>query len=412
VKQSGIPFVSVKLSCQAGQPPRLDLAQRRYAPVGSKMDTKRTWTVPVCVKWGAGKDTGRDCTVLDQPTGALALSAKTCPAWVLPNEGELAYYRPELTGSDLDHLLGHAKDLTVAERVGLLGDVAAMVDAGVANNAVALGLVSDLAKDKNRHIVDASIGIVVGIDELVPDNLRANYERLIGKLYKARAHELGWAAKPGESADTKKMRPTLLALVADIGKDKPLVDEATALVWKYFDDHAAIQPEVVGTALHVAARHGDQKLFDKLHALAKAATDKAERERLVGALGAFQDPKILDQARAIALTDEFDIRESLGVMFGGLGDPRLRASTYAWFKQHFDDVAAKMPKEYRPFLAYIAAPLCDDAVKPDVEAFLKPKMDAIDGGARTYAQAMEQLSLCAAQKAAQLPGVVAFLTKQ
>jgi cytosol alanyl aminopeptidase len=412
VKQSGIPFVSVKLSCQAGQPAKLDLAQRRYAPVGSHMDPKRTWTVPVCVKWGAGKNTGRDCTVLDQPTGELALSAKTCPAWVLPNEGELAYYRPELAGADLDHLLAHAKDLTVAERVGLLGDVEAMVNAGVASNGVALGLVADLAKDKNRHIVDASIGIVVGIDEIVPDNLRANYERMIGKLYKPRAHELGWASKPGEPSDAKQLRPTLLALVADVGKDKVLIDEATKLVWKYFDDHAAIQPELVNTALHVAARYGDQKLFDRLHTAAKAATDKGERDRLVGAMGAFQDPKVLDEARAIALTDEFDIRESLGVMFGGLADARLRANTYAWFKQHFDEVVAKMPKEYRPFIAYVAAPLCDDTVKPDVEAFLKPKMDAIDGGSHTYAQAMEQLSLCAAQKAAQLPGVVAFLKKQ
>ncbi len=153
VKQSGIPYVSATLSCAPNQPPRLALAQARYAPTGSQMaagDRTRTWTIPMCVEWSAGGpghgQTGRDCTVLDQPTGELALSAKTCPAWVLPNEGELAYYRPRLAGADLDHLLAHGHDLTVAERVGLVGDVAALVQSGDASNAVALGLVADLAR--------------------------------------------------------------------------------------------------------------------------------------------------------------------------------------------------------------------------------------------------------------------------
>ena len=415
VKQSGIPYVSVTTSCAAGKPPTLALAQTRYAPVGSQMsaeDKARTWTIPVCVKWGAGGKTGTDCTVLDQPTGELALSAKSCPQWVLPNAGELAYYRPKLAAGDLDHLLAHARDLTVPERVGLIGDVGALVHAGDASNAVALGLVQDLSKDKNRHIVDESLGIVSGIDDMVPDKLRPNYERLIAKLFKARAHELGWAAKTGEGADTKELRPELLALVAGLGKDKALIDEATKLSWKWFDDHAAIQPELVGTALYVAARFGDQKLFDKIHAAAKATQDRTERGRLVGALGSFQDPKLVDQALAIVLADDFDIRESFGLVFAGMRDPRLRDHTLQWVEQHFDELIAKLPKEYRPFMAYIAAPVCDESRKAELKAFLEPKMKDVDGGARVLAQALEALSLCAAGRAQQMPGVVAFLEKQ
>nr|HEX4312651.1 M1 family metallopeptidase [Kofleriaceae bacterium] len=414
VKQSGIPYVSMTVSCKAGAP-KLELSQTRYAPVGSQMsadDKKRTWSVPVCVKWGAGGKTGKDCTVLDQPAGELALSTKTCPQWVMPNDGELAYYRTKLDSTDLDHLLAHAHELTVAERVGLLGDVGALVGAGDASNAVALGLVQDLAKDKSRHIVDSSLGIVAGIDDMVPDRLRPNYERMIGKLYKQRAHELGWAAKSGEGADTKELRPELLGVVAGIGKDKALIDEATKLTWKWFDDRSAIQPEVVGEVLHVAARFGDQKLFDKLHELAKASKDRTERARLIGAMGAFQDPKLVEQALAVVLTDEFDIRESFGLVFAGLADIRLRDSTLTWIEAHFDQLIDKLPKEYRPYMAYIAAPVCDESKKAEITAFLEPKMKSVDGGQRVLAQALEALSLCAAGRAQQTPGVVAFLQKQ
>jgi alanyl aminopeptidase len=415
VKQSGIPYVSVALTCSAGAPPKLALAQQRYAPIGSKMadvDRHRTWSVPMCVKWRAGDATGTDCAVLDRPTGELALSAKACPAWLLPNAGELGYYRARLGGADLDHLLAHAGELTVAERVGVAGDVAAVVGAGDASTAVELGLVADLARAADRQLVEASFDIVAGIDAIVPDDQRGAYERWIGKLYGARIRALGWAARPGEPADTKRLRPTLLWLAGGLGNDRAIAAEATRRARAWLADRGALQPEVVDVTLRTAARNGDQALFDQLHAAASAATDKAERDRLVRALGAFRDPAIVDQALAVVLTEEFDIRVALGIVFEAMSDRALRPRVYAWFVAHFDDLLHRLPRRFQQQLARVPIQFCDEAHKPDIVAFLTPRMQSLDNGPRQLAQSMEALSLCAAQHAAQQPGVVAFLRKQ
>ena len=412
VKQSGVPAVTFELACKKGAPPALALSQRRYKPTGSTIDPKRTWSIPVCVRWGAGKATGRDCTLLTAETGELALSAKTCPDWVLPNEGELGYYRPIVQGDLRSHLLAHARSLTVAERVGLIGDVNAMIASGDMAPGDALALVGDLARDKSRHLVDASIGIVVGIDEMVPDKLRPNYERFIRKLYQARARELGWQSKPGEGDDAKKLRPELLGLVAGEGKDPTLVAEAAQLASKWLDDHKAVEPELVGTVLRVAARYGDQKLFDRLHAAAKQTTDREERGRMLAAIGAFSDPKLVAQALALTVTDEFDIRESAAVLQGSMADPRTRPASFAFVKQHFDEIEAKLPALYRPYMAYFAVALCDDTRKAELESFLDSKLGKLDGGPHVIKQAMEQLSLCATARKAQTPAVEAFLRKQ
>jgi alanyl aminopeptidase len=412
VKQSGVPIVSVELSCKKGEAPSLSLAQQRYKPTGSTIDPKRTWSIPVCVKWGAGKTTGRDCTTLSEPTGQLALSAKTCPDWVLPNEGELGYYRMLPKGDLRGSLLKHARDLTMPERVGLVGDVNALIASGDLENGVALSLVADLAKDKSRHLVDASIGIVAGVDDMVSDKLRPKYEKFIRRLYQARARELGWSAKKGEGADAKELRPELLGLVAGDGKDPALIKEATALAWKWFDDHKAVQPELVGTVLHVAARYGDQKLFDRLHAEAKKATERSDRARLLRALGAFSDPKLAEQALALTMTDEFDLREASGILQATMGDPRTRMISYNFVKQHFDEIEAKLPPMYRPYMGYFAVGLCDEAMAPEIKAFLEPRMAKLDGGPRVLTQAMEQMALCAAARKAQTPAVEAFFAKQ
>ncbi len=413
VKQSGVPLVEVKLACVAGQPPKLALTQRRYAPEGSKIDPKRTWTLPMCVRWGAGSKTGRDCTELSAASGELALSAPACPDWIAPNAGGGGYYRSQLEPALLTKLLGRArKVLDVAERVGLISDIDALVASGAVSKGVALALVADLAKDPSRHIVDVSIGIVAGIDDMVGDKLRPSYQRFIKRLYLARARQLGWQPKPGEGTDAKELRPELLSLVAGTGNDPALVAEATKLAWKWLDDRTAVDPTVAPSVLGVAARYGNQALFDRLHAEAKKVTDRPERSRILGAIGAFADPKLVEQALALMLTDEFDLREAGGLSRGAMSDPRTRLVAYAFLKQHFDDISAKLPPAYRVYMAYFALPLCDDSFKPELEAFLTPRISKLDGGPRALAQAMEALSLCSVGRKAQTPAVEAFLSKQ
>jgi alanyl aminopeptidase len=412
VLRSGVPLVGFELQCAKGAAPKLALDQRRYAPIGSEIDPKRTWTMPVCVRWGAGAASGSDCGVLDGERGELALSAKQCPDWVLPNAGEVGYYRMLPKGELLTKLLAHMKSLTLAERIGVIGDVEALVTSGDVPNGVALGLVAEQAKDKSRHVVRASVRIVGGIDDLVPDALRPNYERFVRKIYSARAKELGWQPKPGESSDAKELRPTLLSLVASGGHDKELIAQASALAWKWLDDHGAVAPDLVGTVLRVAAHFGDQKLFDRLHAETKKTTDRQERGRYLSAMGAFRDPAIVDQALALAITDEIDLREGSALLNGAFADPRTREHAWQFVKQHYDEIAKKLPEAYRPYMAMTAVPLCDASRKAEVEAFLKPKIDPLDGGPRMLAQALEQMALCSANRNARAPGIAAFLKKQ
>jgi aminopeptidase N len=382
-------------------------------PTGSKIDPSRRWAVPVCVRWSAGGATGRDCTTLTGETGELALSARSCPSWVLPNEGGLGYYRMLPKGRLLTDLIAAApRALTLPERVWLLGDLRALIGSGEAQPGVALGLVGSLAGDHSRHIVEASIGIVAGIDDMVPAALRASYERMIRRLYGARARELGWHSKPGEDDNIKQLRPGLLGLVADKGRDPALIKEATSLTYKWFDDHKAIEPELVGTALAVAARNGDQALFDRFHAAAKQTKDRVERRRLLFAMAGFSDPKLVAQSMGLLLTDEFELREAAVLLQAAFGEPRTREAAYQFLRAHFDELLAKLPEPLRPFLGFTLAAMCDDTRTAEFEQLYRPRIDQLNGGPRIMAQALEAMALCSAQHRAQAPGVVAFLQRQ
>jgi hypothetical protein len=124
------------------------------------------------------------------------------------------------------------------------------------------------------------------------------------------------------------------------------------------------------------------------------------------------DPKIVEQAMAISLTDEFELRESLSLLQGGFTDRKTRMFAYEFVKKNFDAILKKLPEPFRPYMAFTFVPLCDESKKAEVEAFFKPRMDKIEGGARMMAQALESFTLCAAARKQQTPGVVAFLKRQ
>ena len=167
--------------------------------------------------------------------------------------------------------------------------------------------------------------------------------------------------------------------------------------------------------LHVAARYGDQKLFDRLHADAKKTTDRDERARLLGAMGAFIDPKIVDAGDGDRAHRRVRApRVARALLQGGFQDPQTRADGATRSSRSTSTRSpTKLPAPYRAVHGVHRSSRCATTrQKPEIEAFFKPRIDKFDGGPRVMAQALEQLELCSAQRKAQTPGVVAFLKKQ
>jgi len=179
---------------------------------------------------------------------------------------------------------------------------------------------------------------------------------------------------------------------------------------------------MIEVVLRVAGNHGDKKLWDRLYGEARKAKDRQERARVLSAMAAFTDPEIVKANQAIALGDEFDLRDSFELMATGLTTRRgayhpspsrvVRQLAWTFVKLNWDAIVAKMPRIYAAYLTITPLALCSDEAKADMEAFFKERAAKLDGGPRVFAQMLEQMALCVENKKAKTPGVVAFLKKQ
>jgi alanyl aminopeptidase len=408
--QPGVPVVAVSLDCSGGGA-RLSLGQQRLLPIGSTGIAAETWRVPVCARAGSGGKDARACSLLTEAKGSMPAPDGGCPGWLLANDGELGYYRTLYMGDLLPKLLVAAdKELSVAERVGVIRDVNALAEAGALPMSDALALVPRFSGNPSRQVVQATVRIASDIKEhLVPPESKPNYARFVSKMYGERARALGFAPKAGEDDDTKILRNDLVPFVALEGQEPELQAEAKRLALRWLDDRSAVRAEMAGNVLEIAARRGDRALFDSFRDAAKAAKTRRDRTRLYAALGSFEDPAFLKEAFALTLDPSLDFRETDSTFYAALGTDAGRAALWDFVKANFDAILARMPRETTGGISFVASGFCDAAQEKDAKAFLSGRVEKLPGGPRNLAQTLEGIQLCIASRTAQQPGVREFL---
>jgi alanyl aminopeptidase len=140
-------------------------------------------------------------------------------------------------------------------------------------------------------------------------------------------------------------------------------------------------------------------------------TDRRERTRLLASLGLFRDPSVVFAALRVTLSDEFDARESVVILRAVASNRETRPEAWAFLKSNFDRIVSRLPRESPARFPGLASGFSDAEHRADVEAFFRDKAPKYMGGPRYLAQALEQIQLRAALKAAQQDSVSDFLSR-
>jgi cytosol alanyl aminopeptidase len=414
--QPGVPEVSVALKCETH--PSLAVSQKRSLPVGSQAQPQ-SWQIPICVAFEADGSVHHQCSLLSDPKDEIALTgAQTCPSWILPNDGETGYYQVAYEGDFLKKVLAdRGSHLSVAERVGVLGDVGSLASEGEVSAQVALALVPEFSKDPDWHVVQTTAGIAALLKGgSVPPNLREKGARFIREEFGEMALALGWLAKPGDTDDTRLLRQKLVPFVAGTGEEKELIEQAEMLARQWLESHRGIAPEMLEPVLRIAAEFGNRDLFNALRTEAIQNREHHVREVLLEALGSFRSPELARASLDLLLSKEFDPRESFyPLLFGPLSYADTRDVSFEFVKQHLDVLLKRLPREvgedYAALLPSVGGSFCDAKRRDELDSFFADRVKDYNGGARTLAQTLEGIDLCIAARKSLTPELTAFLNQ-
>ncbi|WP_062536489.1 M1 family metallopeptidase [Mizugakiibacter sediminis] len=413
--QSGVPLVRTELDCDHGKPV-LQLKQSRYLPLGSRGETDRLWGVPVCVRYGAGGGTQTQCELLDRREGRMTLAGAQCPAWYMPNADAAGYYRFSMPQADFDRLTVAIGRLSDREQLAYADAVDAAFRRGDLDAAAVLAAMRTLAGSKTRQVATALIPAVTWIwrYEARNDAERKRLAEVTRELYLPRLQALGYERRAGEADDDALLRGSLASF---LGLEVKLPEVRQALLAQADKalrpkadgrlDLTAANPDLLGTSLAVGVQERGKPAVDALLAELARNSEPAQRNAMLGGVGAATDAAQATRVRDFALDPKVKVGE-MAMLLGSSRDKGAgRESLWTWFTAHYDAVVARTDSFAGGELpALIARGGCSQAEADRLQAFFQPRLDEITGAARGLAQTREQIELCTALRAKQDPAAI------
>ena len=407
--QPGVPLVRVE-TLTGG---RVRLSQRRFLNDGAKAPRQATWKIPVRLKYSDGRTIRTTALLLGEETRTVTLDGARRLAWLHPNAGETGYYRWQVAPEMLSALADTApKSLDARERVGFLGNLSALLDAGPVKGDDYLRLVGRFATDAEPDVVEAVLSglgkvkrtfVVSGVKDDFEAYVRATIAPALERVGRTRAHD--------EDASVSSLRPGLLEWLGEEGHDETVLADAGRMVRAGFDDPASFDPTLAGAVVRLAALQGDMALFKEYRKRFEAARVPEERLRYLEGLGSFRKPEIIEAALAYALEGPLRPQELLAIPANIATEADDRPLVWDWMTRNFKTITSRVPPNYGIELVHLANGCSTDLLDSARAFFASPDHD-LPGVSTELEKVVDQVRDCAALRRREQPAVAEFLHRQ
>jgi aminopeptidase N len=367
-EQPGFPVVSVAASCDANGKRTLTLSQKRFLLQGSDPRSSH-WSVPMQIR--SGEDAAPQTVLLTQD--GQSVPAGRCGQTLSANAGAVGFYRTAYDDDTLQADIKNFASMPRGDRIALLDDQWALVEAGAQKLPSYLALAEAMGSDLNERAWD-QIAEALGTIEYdergtVGHDAFAAYAR---SILKPIANRLGWQEGPEETPGIRKLRKTV---IGDLGAwgDPETIAEARKRFASFVLDRSTMGPDEQELVLSIVARNADAATFDQLHAIARDAKNETELRRYYTAMMRVADPQLAALAAGIALSPEIPPQAAALrlQLVGQLNDENPQMS-WATFSQNSDPLI-KPHQPYGPLIiAQYIPPLYWNSVPLDqLEAWVK-----------------------------------------
>ena len=358
--QPGIPLVSAELL--PGHQVRL--SQQRYLRYGAWAPAA-SWEIPVVLKYPDGDSVCTQQLLLTQPTQICTLATSDQPAWIHANAGEKGYYRWQVPPAMLVYLAGHAQTLlSPRERVGLIDQLAALLEGGQLDARTYLQALEGFAGDPQPEVLLALVAAVTAVGESFAAEsapLEALFAGYVRRMLAPALERYGLARDPVEAETVSLLRPKLIERLGIKGQDPRVGAFADSLAQAYGRDPASIDPALAGAVLRVAASRGDRARFEEFRGRFEAAVLPVERAHYLDALGRFTEVQAVAAALEYVLKGPLRPQEYLEMPFAlAEKTPGNRDRVFSWMEEHYAAIAGHIAPEdaaYLPWLADGASPV-------------------------------------------------------
>ena len=213
-------------------------------------------------------------------------------------------YRVEYDEPSWKQLLDSLPKLGVADRVNLLGDAWAFVQANRTPLSSYFHLIEKLPAEVELAEREQIINAFDYINRLLIGNAaREKFQNYARSILRPTFDRLGWEPKKDDAPRAALLRASLIEALGELNNQE-IVAGCRQRFEKYIVEPEAIVPDLRASIFRVVGHYADDPTWSKLRELGLKTTSTEEKQNYYDALAAARDPRLVTKSLQISLTDE------------------------------------------------------------------------------------------------------------
>ncbi|MBI2213141.1 MAG: M1 family metallopeptidase [Acidobacteria bacterium] len=389
VTRPGFPKIDVTSRCEEGR--QWVLATQR--PVRESLAGAGYWTVPLCVRPAAGGEVS--CTTLREREAEIEVGP--CSGDVVANPGSTAFYRASYEPGAVRRMLDeNGATLSSGDRIMLLDAEWSSFRAGDRTVGEMLENADVLLRRETSATVISQIAMQLwSIQGSIAEETELGaFRRWAAEAARAGAGRV-LEGRPEDAQ--RKLDGELDWIGGMIGDDAEVRARGAAFARDYLRDPWKDRSANTDVMLALAARGGDEALYDAFAERLKKTRSEQERYRLVWTLGFFSDPALVDRTLRMTIDGTVRSQDAATLIARLLWRRETAGRAWAFLRDEWPKLMETLPPGFTSDrIVRATGAFCDSSRREEVERFFSSP-DA-PAAPRALAASLASIDACVSLK--------------
>lgn len=370
ITKIGFPVVTV-----AEEPGQISLRQSRFLTTGDVKanEDETTWWVPVGLKTGSPAKIVHSALTKKEDT-----IRNVDDSFYKINADQSGFYRTNYPPQRLLKLGQSLSQLSVEDRIGLLGDAAALAVAGDGTTPALLSLLEGFQGETNSTVwaqISTSLSRVRAVFA-TDDKISAGLKKFTLKLVTPAAESIGWEFAKDEDWLTGQKRKLLLGMAANAGHEAIIkAGQKKFNAWKS-GDKAAINPNLRSTIFGIAVANGGQEEFSAVKQEYFDTTSVDGKIICLAALGRSPNGEFANNLLNFVTSEDVPSQDSASGIMAVAANNKTRNIAWEYTKAQWDRILERIGGNDKLLERWVKTGLAsysDLAMAEDIQNFFKDK---------------------------------------
>ncbi|EED15112.1 aminopeptidase, putative [Talaromyces stipitatus ATCC 10500] len=372
IRKIGYPVVTV-----AEEPGQISLRQNRFLSSGDVKpeEDETVWWIPLGIKSGAQPTQVK----LDALTSKSDTFRGINEEFYKINKDHSGFYRTNYPPQRLAKLGQSLHLLSTEDKIGLVGDAAALAVSGESTTPALLALIEGFAQEANYLVWSQTSSSLASLRTTFSSNesAAAAIKKFKLKLVTPAVEKIGWEFRSDEDYLTGQLRKLLIAMAGEAGHEGIVAEAKRRFqLWASGQDPNAIHSNLRSTIFSINVAEGDRAEFERIKEEFVQTDSVDGKEICLSALGRAKNPELIQEYLNFIFSDKVSIQDVHTGAASLANNPIGRYALWEYMKSNWTAVSTRLSANnivYDRFVRLGLSKFSEVAIADDIAKFFEDK---------------------------------------